>query len=212
MCDWLGSGTAVLSCGRSTGLELGELAGPRWSFSGPSSWRRGTVMSCAFLGKSREMLRCPVDGSFSSQWGQGLHAPGWWLFNKWAWGAGRGVWHVARSAPLLSSVHRRLGSPVLNMGTAFSRFLWPLIVTDGMVAFGLTFTSISVWGFQDILSCLTRSTCRTPSIFSLRTPVFHPSGKLHHPLRTGPWVIYLFSPEVQLLAHTEFPQTGPRAM
>lgn len=62
---------------------------------------------------------------------------------KWVWGAGRGVWHVARSAPLLSSVHRMLGSPVLNMGTAFSLVLWPLIVTDGMVAFGLTFPSTS---------------------------------------------------------------------
>ena len=40
--------------------------------------------------KSRETLRCPGDGGFSSQWGRGLLAPGWGLLNTWAMERGEG--------------------------------------------------------------------------------------------------------------------------
>ena len=77
-------------------LGLGELAGPWWSFSGPSSWRLGTATSCAFLEE------IPGDAEVPRGWRLllpvGPGSPGPRLAASQQVGMGSGVKGVARSS------------------------------------------------------------------------------------------------------------------
>lgn len=142
MCNWLGLGTAVPSCGRSTGLGLGELEGPWWSFSGPSSWRLGTATSCAFPEE------IPGDAEVPGGWQLllpvGLGSPGPRLEASQQVGRGNGVRAVefcAQDAGFTCPPH---GDRLLSRSLASDCYRW-----DGGLWFDL---HQHLWGFQDILS------------------------------------------------------------